>query len=135
MLFFGLRGVLFVYGHDFDDERDASSVASNFVLDHTQPGDAILFHIAATRVPYEFFRFSAGGTRYVQAYVRRQLGPEILFPHHGPDLDYRDFTGQPTADFLHSATLGHSRIWVMLMNNGSAEQTRPNDRDADADPF
>ena len=125
MLFFGLRGVLFVYGHDFDEERDASSVASNFVLDHTQPGDAILFHIAATRVPYEFFRSLRAGQDTSKPMFTAQLGPEILFPHHGPGLDYRDFTGKPTADFLHSATLGHSRIWVMLMNNGSADKPDP----------
>ncbi len=36
-------------------------------------------------------------------------------------LDYRDFTGKPTADFLRAAAPGHPRVWVMLMNNGPAE--------------
>ena len=125
MLFFGWRGVAFVYSHDFDDERDASAAASNFVLDHAQPGDAILFHIAATRVPYEFFRSLRAGQNTANPAFTAQLGPEILFPYHGPGLDYRDFTGKPTADFLHGVALGHPRVWVMLMNNGSAQKPDP----------
>ncbi len=31
------QGVFFVYGHDFDNERDASGSATNFILDHAQP--------------------------------------------------------------------------------------------------
>jgi hypothetical protein len=53
------------------------------------------------------------------------LGPEIVFPSHGPGLDYRDFTGKPTAEFLRGATARHSRVWVMLMNNGTVEKPDP----------
>jgi hypothetical protein len=45
------------------------------------------------------------------------LGPEILFPHHASGLDYRDFTGKPTADFMHTTPPLYPRVWVMLMNN------------------
>src|SRR5208337_4233025 len=31
VLFLSLRGAFFVYGHDFDDERDGSGAASNFI--------------------------------------------------------------------------------------------------------
>ncbi len=34
---------------------------------------------------------------------RGNVGPEILFPHHGAGLDYRDFTGKPTPDFVRTA--------------------------------
>ncbi len=51
LLLCGAVIVPFVYGHDFDDERDASGAATDFILDHAEPGDAILFHIAETRVP------------------------------------------------------------------------------------
>lgn len=125
MLWLCLGGVFFVYGHDFDTERDASGAASNFILDHTQPGDAILFHIADTRIPYEFFRSLRAGANTASAEFTAPLGPEILFPHHGPALDYRDFTGKPTADFVRAGAPGHTRIWVMLMNNGSREQPDP----------
>lgn len=121
LLLLAWPGILFVYHHDFDDERDASGAASNFVLDHAEPGDAIIFHIAATRVPYEFFRSLRAGEDTASPLFSATLGPEILFPHHGPGLDYRDFTGKPIPEFLRDALPGHSRIWVMLMNNGTAE--------------
>jgi mannosyltransferase len=117
-LFLSLRGDFFVYGHDFDDERDASGAAAHFVLDHTQAGDGVIFHIAEGRVPYEFFRSERAGENSASPTFARQLGPEILFPNHGPGLDYRDFTGKPTADFLRAVAPSHARVWVMLIDNG-----------------
>lgn len=115
------QGIFFVYGHDFDNERDASGAATDFILDHAQPGDAIIFHIAATRVAYEFFRSERTRENTASPGFTAQLGPEIVFPNHGPGLDYRDFTGKPTAELLRTAALEHPRVWVMLMNNGPAE--------------
>jgi mannosyltransferase len=118
ILFLCLRGVFFVYGHDFDNERDASGAASSFILDHTQSGDGVVFHIAETRVPYEFFRSERSGRDSASPAFTAHFGPEILFPYHGPGLDYRDFTGKPTADFLRTTAPSHPRVWVMLMDNG-----------------
>ena len=120
-----LQGTAFVYSHDFDTERDASGAATHFILDHTEPGDAIVFHIAETRVPYEFFRTLRAGTSTASPHFTAQLGPEILFPHHGPGLDYRDFTGKPTPEFVHTAAQNHPRLWLMLMNNGPADKPDP----------
>jgi mannosyltransferase len=114
------QGIFFAYGHDFDNERDASGAATNFILDHAQPGDAIIFHIAATRVAYEFFRSQRAQENTASPAFTAQFGPEIVFPHHGAGLDYRDFTGKPTADLLITAAHDHPRVWVMLMNNGPA---------------
>jgi len=119
VLLLAWQGTTFVYEHDFDDDRDASGAATDFILEHSQPGDAIVFHIAATRVPYEFFRalheeFARGG-------FAGNSSPDILFPHHGPSLDYRDFTGKPTPEIIESAAPGYSRVWVMLMYNGTAQ--------------
>jgi hypothetical protein len=50
----------------------------------------------------------------------RPFGPEILFPHHAAGLDYRDFTGKPTTEFLRAIATSHPRVWIMLMNNGGA---------------
>jgi 4-amino-4-deoxy-L-arabinose transferase-like glycosyltransferase len=122
MLFFSLQGVFFVYGHDFDTERDASESASNFILDQAEPGDAILFHIAETRIPYEFSRSLRAGRDTASASFTDQLGPEILFPHHARGLDYRDFTGKPAPDLVRQAASGHARLWLMLMNNGTDEK-------------
>jgi mannosyltransferase len=120
-----LQGVFFVYGHDYDNERDASGAATDFILDHAQPGDAVIFHIAATRIPYEFFRSLRAGENTASPSFTAQLGPGILFPNHGAGLDYRDFTGKPSADFLRAVAPGHPRVWVMLMNNGSPGNPDP----------
>jgi 4-amino-4-deoxy-L-arabinose transferase-like glycosyltransferase len=120
MLFLSLQGVFFVYGHDFDQERDASLEASNFVLHHSAAGDAIIFHIAETRIPYEFARSLRSREQ-----PAGQPNPLILFPSHGPALEYRDFTGKPTADFLRQALPKYPRLWLMLMNNRTAEKPDP----------
>lgn len=125
IMLISLQGVRFVYGHDFDNERDASGVASDFILDHTQAGDAVIFHIAETRVPYEFFRSIRAGENTASSQFTGQLGPEIVFPRHGEGLDYRDFTGKPAADFVRAAGASHRRVWVMLMNNGPVENPDP----------
>jgi hypothetical protein len=116
VLLLGLQGISFVYGHDYDNERDASGAATNFILEHSAPGDGIVFHIAGTRIAYEFFR----SVRAEEA--AGQIGPEILFPRDGAVLDYHDFTGKPTEDFLRAVGKRHARVWVMLMNNGTAEK-------------
>ncbi|HEY6370522.1 MAG TPA: glycosyltransferase family 39 protein [Candidatus Sulfotelmatobacter sp.] len=118
ILLLSTQGMFSVYSKDLDNERDASGAAAAFILDHGQPGDAVVFHIAETRIPYEFIRSQ-------RPRFTAQLGPEILFPHHGEGLDYRDFTGKPTADFLRAAAPGHPRVWVMLMNNGPAGSPDP----------
>jgi mannosyltransferase len=124
-LLLGWQGVSFVYGHDFDNERDASGAAADFILDNSRPGDGVIFHIAETRVPYEFFRSVRVGENSASPAFTAQLGPEILFPRHGAGLGYRDFTGKPTADFVQSVAASHARVWVMLMNNGTAENPDP----------
>ena len=123
ILLLSLQGILFVYGHDYDNERDASGAATNFILEHSEPGDGIVFHIAGTRVAYEFFRSVRAGEDTARAGFTGQLGPEILFPRHGAGLDYRDFTGKPAEDYLRTIGASHARVWIMLMNNGSDATT------------
>ena len=118
------QGILYVYGHDFDNERDASGAASDFILDHAQAGDGVIFHIAVTRVAYEFFR-SLRAEQDTASRQFRDLGPEILYPHHADGLDYRDFTGKPTPEMLRNMTSGHPRVWVMLMNNAPTGKPDP----------
>jgi 4-amino-4-deoxy-L-arabinose transferase-like glycosyltransferase len=125
ILLLASQGIFFVYSHDFDNERDASGAATNFILDHTEPGDGVIFHIAATRVPYEFFRSIRAGQNTASPQFTAAFGPEILYPKHAAGLDYRDFTGKPTADLLRSVTAGHPRVWVMLMDNGPAGKPDP----------
>ena len=118
VLLLSLQGVFYVYAHDFDDERDAAGAATDFILDYSKPGDAIIFHIPQIRVPYEFFRAQrAEGNRSLAA----QIGPEIIYPHAATyGLDFRDFKAKLSADLLARIAPGHSRVWVVLMYNGPA---------------
>jgi uncharacterized membrane protein len=125
ILLFSARFVPFIYSHDFDDERDASGSAVDYILDYAAPGDGIILHIAEARVPYEFFRSLRAGENTASPLFTQPLGPEVLFPHHGPGLDYRDFTGKPAADLIRGAATDHERIWLMLMNNGPAGKPDP----------
>jgi mannosyltransferase len=113
MLLLSLHGTFSYYDHDFDLERDGSDAAANYILGHAQPGDAILFHIAEARVPYEFFK-SIRASGSIQDVAE---GPEIIYPRHGDRLDYRDFTGKPSVEFAQSVGGHYSRIWLVLMSN------------------
>jgi mannosyltransferase len=125
ILLLSARSVPFVYSHDFDNERDGSIAASEFVLDHASANDAAVFHIAETRIPYEYVRSRRSRQNTASPQFEERFGPEIVFPNHGPGLDYRDFTGKPTAEFLRSELPRYSNVWVILMNNGSQEKPDP----------
>jgi len=112
MLLLSLHGTFSYYEHDFDLERDGSQDAVNYILNHAQPGDGILFHIAEARVPYEFFQT-------LRVAVPSNGVPEIFYPVHGERLNDRDFTGKPTAETLRAAGR-YLRVWVVLMSNGAA---------------
>jgi mannosyltransferase len=115
MLLLSLQGTFSYYDHDFDLERDGSEAAANYIYDCARPGDAILFHIAEGRLPYEFF-MSLREARDSQS--RSATGPEVIFPRHGDHLDYRDVTGNPTSEFMSSVPDHYARVWVVLMSNG-----------------
>ena len=114
MLLLSLQGTLSYYDHDFDLERDGAEAAVNYILGHAQSGDAILFHIAATRVPYEFFM----SVRVQDSQGSAVAGPEIVFPRHADHFDYRDVTGKPSSEFVQSVGAKYARLWVVLMANG-----------------
>jgi len=83
---------------------------------------AIAAPIAETRIPYEFSRSLRAGQDTASPSFTAEPGPEIMFPHHGPGLDYRDFTGKPSPDLVRQAASAHARLWLMLMNNGTDEK-------------
>jgi hypothetical protein len=117
MLLLSLQGTLSYYDHDFDLDRDGSGAATGYILDHSQPGDAILFHIAEARIPYEFFR----SVRENHSAEGAAPAPEIIFPRHVDHLDYRDVTGKPSIELVQSIPARHDRVWLVLMNNGTPE--------------
>ncbi len=118
MLLLSLQGTFSYYQRDFDVERDGSEASTNYIYDHARPGDAVLFHIAEARFPYEFF---ASQRRQHDSSGHPVSEPEIIFPRHGDRLDYRDVTGKPTPELLHSLAGRYARVWVVLMSNGTPE--------------
>jgi mannosyltransferase len=118
MLMLSLQGTFSYYGHDFDLQRDGSVAAATYVYDHARTGDAILFHIAEARIPYEFVQL----LRATDSRNDSASGREIIFPRHGDRFDYRDVTGKPTADFVRSAMVQYPRVWVVLMSNETQGQ-------------
>jgi mannosyltransferase len=113
ILLLSLQGTFAYYDHDFDLERDGSETSTSYVLDHARPGDAILFHIAEARVPYEFFK----SLRDKTSPSGIAAGPEIIYPQHGDRLDCRDFSGKPTSEFVNSIPAHYARVWLVLMSN------------------
>ena len=112
MLLLSLQGTFSYYDHDFDLDRDGSQAAANYIFDRAQPGDGILFHIAEARLPYEYFGSLRGD-------LQPGSSPQIVFPRHGDRLDYRDVTGKPTNELLRSLPGKYTRVWVVLMSNGT----------------
>jgi mannosyltransferase len=117
LILLSLQGIFFVYGHDYDNQRDGSGEAVNFILNNSQPGDAILFHVAEARVPYEFFRSLRAGENTASPKFSRALGPDILYPRFAAGLDYSDFKAKPIPEILRSEFPSYSRVWVMFMYN------------------
>jgi hypothetical protein len=116
MLLLSLQGTFSYYDHDFDLERDGSGAAADYIFTQAQPGDAILFYIPETRAPYEFFK-NVRAARDSRSSV--PMGPEVIYPRHSEHLDYRDFTGKPTVDFLRSVPGEYARVWLVLMRDGT----------------
>ena len=117
MLLLSLQGTFSYYDHDFDLERDGSEAAANYVYRHAEPGDAMLFHIAAGRVPYDFFT----SLQAANGRISLAAGPEIIFPRHADHFDYRDVTGKPSSDLISFAAGKYTRLWVVLMSNGTPD--------------
>lgn len=124
-LLFAVQGIRFVYAHDFDDQRDGSGEAANFILDHSQAGDAVLFQISEARAPYEFFRSLRAGENTASPKFTGRLGPDILYPDFGPGLEYSDFKAKPVPEILRSEFPSHPRVWAMFMysQGGGASRT------------
>jgi mannosyltransferase len=114
VLVLSARAIPFVYAHDFEDERDGAGDATNFILDHSETGDGIIFHIPQARVPYQFFCSLRAG----RSVGSEGFGPEILYPRHGAHLEYLDLKSKLSPDLLRSIIAGRPRIWVVLMYNG-----------------
>jgi mannosyltransferase len=105
VLFASLQGTAGYYRQDLDIQRDDWQAAAQYVLDHAQSGDALLFHVPMGRMPYEFYHSRSGSAL---------LAPEVLYPRHGDRIAFLDFVEKPNDAELERLLPQHSRAWLVL---------------------
>jgi len=105
VLILSLRGTAGYYKRDLDIQRDDWRTVSHYLLEHAQPGDALLFHVPMGRMPYEFYDSLMGPA----------LGsPAVLYPHHGDRLTFLDFVEKPNDADLERSLPQYQRAWLVL---------------------
>jgi mannosyltransferase len=105
VLILSLRGTAEYYKQDLDIQRDDWRVATQFLVNHAQPGDALLFHAPMGRMPYEFYRSVLGST---------PAAPAVLYPHHGDRITFLDFVEKPHDAEIEGLLPQHPRAWLVL---------------------
>ncbi len=100
-----LRGTTSYYKQDLDIQRDDWRDASQYLLNHAQPGDALLFHVPMGRMPYEFYHSTVAPA---------PAAPVVLYPRHGDRLTFLDFVEKPDDVELERLLLQHPRAWLVL---------------------
>ncbi len=108
VLFFlvlSFRATVSEYRQDIDIQRDDWRAATQYLLNHAQPGDAVLFHVPMGRMPYEFYdsRLGAGAVE-----------PVVLYPHHADHITFLDFVEKPNDAQLERQLPQHERAWLVL---------------------
>ena len=105
-----LRATRNYYQADFDLAREDYRSASHYVLDHCMPGDVLMFDIAMGRMPYEFYRSLNPSQRDL---------PVVIYPGKPDQIDYRDFMGKPSPDFVSSVADQYPRLWIISKINAA----------------
>jgi mannosyltransferase len=104
VLFVSLQGTAGYYRRDLDIQRDDWQAATQYMLNHAQPGDALLFHVPMGRMAYEFY----------STLKPASAGPAVLYPHHGDHVTFLDFVEKPNDAELERLLPQHSRAWLVL---------------------
>jgi len=114
LLFLGLsfRGDLSYYRNDFDIKRDDWRAATEYLRVNASANDAILFHVAMARMPYEYYKSL---DRDASTF------PEVVYPNHGSRITYLDFVEKPDYNHVAQELSRHSRVWLVVAHasNGS----------------
>ncbi len=105
VLIFSVRGTVGYYQRDLDIQRDNWRAATQYLLNHAQPGDALLFHAPMGRMPYEFYHSIQGSG---------SQAPAVLYPSHGERLTFLDFVEKPDDAALARFLSEHPRAWLVL---------------------
>jgi hypothetical protein len=104
-LILSFRGTLASYQRDLDIPRDDWRTATRYLLNHAEPGDALLFHVPMGRMPYEF---------YHSVLESASAAPLVLYPHHGDPITFLDFVERPNSPELGALLPHYPRAWLVL---------------------
>jgi mannosyltransferase len=110
-----LQGTASYYRQDFEDvERENWRAASEYILTHSRPGDAVMFHVPMGRMPYEYYQSLRPGSA---------AGPAVLYPSHGDRIGFLDFVEKPSYRQLEGEVSEHRRVWLVLSHAGDPSGT------------
>jgi uncharacterized membrane protein len=104
LLILSFRGTAGYYQRDLDIERDDWRGITQLLLDRTEPGDALLFHVPMGRMPYEFYR----------SFQPLAPAPVVLYPNHADRITFLDFVEKPNSAELTGLLRLHRRVWLVL---------------------
>jgi hypothetical protein len=105
VLLLSWQGTHAYYREDFDLQREDWRAAAEYLLTRSQRGDALMFHVAMGRMPYEFYHSLRGASA---------SDPAVLYPNHGDRISFLDFVEKPDYRNLASVVADHPRIWLVL---------------------
>jgi hypothetical protein len=100
-----LRGTAAYYQERSSSPEDNWRAASQYLLGNARPGDAVVFHVAMGRLPYEHYRSLPNSV---------PQGPIVLYPYHGPQITFLDFVEKPNYAQIESAIPQHPRVWFVI---------------------
>jgi len=99
-----VNGVRSYYKADFDIGRNDVRSATAYILNHSLPGDGILFDIPPTRFPFEYYA----------AHSSAKNKPDMIWVESDSVMTWRDFLGyRPSTERIAEFTANHSRLWVL----------------------
>ncbi len=109
LLFFvlSLRGTVSYYQQDFDLQRDDWRAASHYLLTNARPSDALVFHVAMGRMPYEYYHSLLGTS---------PRDPVVSYPHHADRITFLDFVEKPDYIQLGRSLPPYQRVWLVFSN-------------------
>jgi mannosyltransferase len=90
------------YATMIETGEDWQGVAQ-FVVQHAQPGDAIIFNNGIAHPVFDYYMQRTEGA----------VKPRVIFPLHNPELPFLDFEGLPNALMFPHITEGVFRVWLV----------------------
>ena len=105
-----LRGTAAYYQERSTSPNQNWRAASQYLLSNARPGDALIFHIAMGRLPYEYYRSLQNPS---------PMGPDVLYPYHGPQITFLDCVEKPDYVQLALAIPQHQRVWFVITSNNT----------------